>query len=184
MRTTIQKHLSRRLAGYTRLFLSLIFLQAAADMSPQTLRSALASPLDSAGQAAVLGDWMTENGDWVVRISPCNGKLCGRLVVLSKSRRPDAMRLDARNPNPAERSRPLCGLSLLGGFTASDTPEKWQGGWVYDPQNGETYASHMWLDGPDTLKIRGYVLTPLLGRNETLKRVTHSIKPCSAAPAG
>ena len=185
MRAAIKKHLPRRLTAYaiTRMLLIFVFFQAFADVLPQAVRSAAASPPDTADQATLVGFWVTEDGDWVVQISPCNGEFCGQLVVLSKSHRPDAVRLDAKNPNPAERNRPLCGLELLGGFTPSDgQPEKWKGGWVYDPENGKTYSSHMWLDGPDTLKVRGYILTTLLGRNETLKRETNPIKHCSRLP--
>jgi uncharacterized protein (DUF2147 family) len=186
MRTAVKKHLPRRLTAYpiTRMLMIFIFFQAVADVIPQTVRNASASPLDTPGQSTPVGFWVTEDGNWVVQISPCNGEFCGQLVVLSKSHRPDAVRLDARNPDPAKRHRPLCGLRLLGGFTPSDdSPGKWQGGWVYDPENGETYSSHMWLAGPDTLKIRGFVLTPWLGRNETLKRETNPIKHCSVSPA-
>jgi uncharacterized protein (DUF2147 family) len=185
MRTAIKKHLLRRVTACTRMLMIFISFQAVADVIPQAVRSASASPLDKAGQATLVGFWVTEDGHWVVQISPCNGKFCGQLVVLSKSHRPDTVRLDARNPNPTKRSRPLCGLRLLGGFRPSaDNTEKWEGGWVYDPQNGKTYSSHMWLDGPDTLKIRGYVLTTWFGRNETLKRMANPIKLCSAPPAG
>ncbi len=187
MRTALKKHLPRRLTAYaiTRMFLICILFQAVGDVIPQAVRSASASPLDMAGQSTLVGLWVTEDGKWVVQISPCNGKFCGQLVVLSKNHRPDAMRLDAKNPDPAQRNRPLCGLRLLGGFMPSaDNAQKWHGGWVYDPQNGATYSSHMWLDGPDTLKVRGYILMSLLGRNETLRRETNPIKHCLASPAG
>jgi uncharacterized protein (DUF2147 family) len=183
MRFALKKLLPRPSAyAIARAFMLFIFLQA---VIPLAVRSAAASPPDIAGRPSLAGFWVTQDGNWVVQISPCDGAFCGRLVVLSKSHRPDALRLDARNPDPASRRHPLCGLRLLGGFTPSDNqPGTWQGGWVYDPQNGKTYASHMWLDGPDTLKIRGYVLVSLLGRNETLARATTPIKPCSTAPAG
>ena len=187
MRVAIKKHLPRWLTAHAtmRALLIFVFVQAFADVIPQVVGSASASPPDMGNQSALVGLWVTEDDDWVVQISPCNGEFCGQLVVLSKSQRPDAARLDAKNPNPAERNRPLCGLELLGGFTPSDgQPEKWKGGWVYDPENGKTYSSHMWLDGPDTLKVRGYILTTLLGRNETLKRETNPIKHCSLSPAG
>jgi uncharacterized protein (DUF2147 family) len=187
MRAAIQKYRPRWLRAYaiTRVLLIFVLVQAFADVVPQVAGGAAASPSDTENQSPLVGLWVTQDNDWVVQISPCNGQFCGQLIVLSKSRRPDFMRLDAKNPNPAERNRPLCGLELLGGFTPSDgQPGKWKGGWVYDPENGKTYSSHMWLDGPNTLKVRGYILTTLLGRNETLKRETHPIKHCSASPAG
>ncbi len=68
----------------------------------------------------------------------------------------------------------------MGGFTPSHyDANKWEGGWVYDPQSGETYAGQMWLDGPNTLRVRGYVFIPLFGRDETFMRETGPINRCS-----
>ncbi|MDR3683512.1 MAG: DUF2147 domain-containing protein [Geothrix sp.] len=137
-------------------------------------------------QADITGFWVLGRAHWVVQISPCGDGYCGRLVGLSKSAKPDAARVDDRNPDPARRARPLCGLPLLGGFTpAPSDPGTWRGGWIYDPDNGATYASRMWLAGPDTLKVRGYILVPWLGRNETLTRETGPANRCGAgAPPG
>jgi uncharacterized protein (DUF2147 family) len=33
---------------------------------------------------------------------------------------------------------------------------KWEDGWIYDPNNGNTYSCEMTLIDHKTLKIRGY----------------------------
>jgi uncharacterized protein (DUF2147 family) len=136
-------------------------------------------------QTSLAGFWVTPDGNWVVEITPCVSGFCGQLVGLSRNHQPNALRMDSHNPDPAKRDRPLCGLLLMGSFQPSPGDAgKWKDGWVYDPQNGETYSGRMWLDGPDKLKVRGYILIPLFGRSETFRRETGPINRCSARPNG
>lgn len=146
---------------------------------------AYAGSASTAVQSSLVGFWVIGDGNWVVEITACPSGFCGQLVGLKKSPKPNALRMDAHNPDPAKRDTPLCGLLLMGSFKPSkDEWGKWEDGWVYDPQNGETYSGRMWLDGPDRLKVRGYVLIPLFGRSETFTRETGPINRCSATPVG
>ncbi len=47
----------------------------------------------------------------------------------------------------------------------------WDGGRIYNPEDGETYRSTMTLDGNGTLRVRGYVGAPIFGRSQTWTRV-------------
>jgi len=68
------------------------------------------------------------------------------------------------------RDRPLTGLDLFAGF-AYDGDGRWTGGTIYDPNSGKTYRCIItWVDG-NTLKVRGYIGVPMLGRTETWTRV-------------
>ena len=49
-------------------------------------------------------------------------------------------------------------------------PGKWNGGWVYDPESGSTYKAEMQLNGPDVLKLRGFIGMSWFGRTETWTR--------------
>lgn len=143
------------------------------------------SPIGVGGSSSLVGFWVTPDGDWVVEIQPCPSGFCGQLVGLKASHRPNALRMDLHNPSPARRNRPLCGLLLMGSFKPSkDDSGKWGDGWVYDPESGETYSGRMWLDGPNRLKLRGYVLLSLFGRSETLTRETGPINRCPNVPVG
>jgi len=71
---------------------------------------------------------------------------------------------------------------VLGNFVPSSKAGAWEGGWVYNPENGKTYKSVMEFVGGGTLKVRGYVLVPLFGRNETLTRVSAPARRCSNIP--
>src|ERR1700675_4924645 len=67
-----------------------------------------------AAERSPAGFWMTEDHAWTVQISRCGSGYCGTIVSLGWSPRPDAVRTDLQNPNPAKRSATLCGLPVLG----------------------------------------------------------------------
>lgn len=102
------------------------------------------------------GTWRMSNGKVTVRVAPCGGGLCGRVVALKKPRddkgRP---RLDKENPNPALRQRPVIGLTILSNMRA-DGEGSWSGT-IYNPDDGNTYSSSMQLVGPSTMKVNGCV---------------------------
>jgi uncharacterized protein (DUF2147 family) len=126
---------------------------------------------------------MTEDHAWTVQISQCGNGYCGTIVGLGWSPRPDVVRTDLQNPNPAKRSATLCGLPVLGNFTpALDMPGKWENGWIYDPETGKTYQSEIKLEGSDRLNLRGFVIMSLFGRSENLTRVGAPLSRCTHVP--
>jgi uncharacterized protein (DUF2147 family) len=102
------------------------------------------------------GTWRMANGKVTVRLAPCGGALCGRVVALKKARddkgRP---RVDKENPNPSLRSRPVIGLTILSNMKARGAGT-WSGT-IYNPDDGNTYSSYMELTGPSTMKVNGCV---------------------------
>jgi uncharacterized protein (DUF2147 family) len=113
----------------------------------------IASP---AAAATPKGDWLVEDKDAIIRIDSCGSALCGTVVWTKKQGG-----LDENNPDPAKRSRPIMGLQLLLGMKpASDG--RWEGD-IYNPENGKTYTSRMWLKSDDMLRIEGCVLGFLCG---------------------
>ena len=113
-----------------------------------------AQPAGAADSAT--GTWRLSNGKVTVRVSSCGDGLCGRVVALRKPRddkgRP---RLDKENPNPSLRSRPVIGLTILSNMRANG--EGTWSGTIYNPDDGNTYASSMQLVGPSTMKVNGCV---------------------------
>jgi uncharacterized protein (DUF2147 family) len=75
---------------------------------------------------------------------------------------PGAARLDVKNPNKAQRERPLLGLKILTGLKFVDG--KWEQGKVYDPGSGRSYRCHLVLATPDYIELRGFMGFSLLGR--------------------
>ena len=131
--------------------LGMLSARAAADMPP------------------VEGIWLSGDGDGWVEITRKGGGLSGVIKGSpnANEERPDR---DEKNPEPALRDRPLTGLDLFDGFSY-DGDGRWTGGTIYDPNSGKTYRCIItWVD-ENTLKVRGYIGVPMLGRTETWTRV-------------
>ncbi len=92
----------------------------------------------------------------------------------------DAQRIDLYNPDPHLRERLLCGIEIFGSFEPNGSPGEWEGGWIYNPQDGKTYSSNLKLGAEDTLELRGYVLTPMFGRTIVLVRGEKPVMRCDA----
>lgn len=125
------------------------------------------------GQAAsVLGNWNNPTGS-TIQVYRCGSNVCARVIELRKT---VPSRVDNKNPNPALRSRPICGLQIGENFHLT-TPGRAEGGQLYDPESGKTYSGTMTLDG-DKLKLRGYIGISLFGRTEIWTRAPNNITPC------
>ena len=109
------------------------------------------------GAGEPTGVWLTQAGDARVRVSKCDGGICGVIVGLKEPIDPATGRpqLDDKNPNPALRRRPMIGLPLFAGMQPA-APGKWSGQ-IYNADDGSSYASHVSLMGPDTIKVEGCV---------------------------
>ena len=117
----------------------------------------------------VEGTWLSGDGEGWIEIARTGDGLSGVIKGSPNAddNRPDR---DEKNPDPALRQRPLTGLELFSGFNY-DGDGRWTGGMIYDPNSGKTYRCIItWVDG-NTLKVRGYIGVPMLGRTETWKRV-------------
>jgi len=131
----------------------------------------------------IAGTWLDEGGEAAIEIAACDAGICGEIVWL---REPfvegDKPKLDIHNADAALRDRPIIGLRLLQGFR-SDGEGRWSGGRIYDPNNGKSYRCKLELeDGGKVLRIRGYVLTPLLGRTTRWVRTELDGLPSAGAP--
>ncbi|MCB1379850.1 MAG: DUF2147 domain-containing protein [Alphaproteobacteria bacterium] len=111
-------------------------------------------PADAGGVPT--GTWRMANGKVTVRISNCGGRLCGTIVglkkPLDKKGRP---KRDKDNPNPALRSRPVIGITILNGLKP-DGDDEWAGA-IYNPDDGNTYKSIVRVVSPTRLKVKGCV---------------------------
>jgi len=126
-----------------------------------------------AQSTGVLGNWRTPAGS-TVRIEHCGTHVCLQIAALP----PDIPTTDIHNPDPALRSRAICGLEIGSGFTLTDADHA-SGGTLYDPKTGKTYRGGMGIEGA-VLHLRGYVGIPLFGASQTWTRVMQPVKPCNA----
>lgn len=149
-------------------------MHLAAPLRPLLLLAAALTMATVSAQArtpTVIGYWQTPSGA-IVRIFPCGQKLCIGIAELSRGNHPLT---DTRNPDPALRSRPLCGLRIGEGFLETD-PQHASRGRLYDPKSGRTYSGQMTAEG-DLLHLRGYLGLPIFGRTETWSRASKP-PPC------
>jgi uncharacterized protein (DUF2147 family) len=125
------------------------------------------------------GFWLTEKKDGIIDIFRCGDALCGKLAWfrMAPNDASNPRGLDVKNPDPAQRDRPLCGLVFMSGFK-SVSPDSWEDGRVYDPDNGDTYHAIMRLRADGTLELHGYIGITLFGRSEVWTRYTQPLPAC------
>ena len=132
----------------------------------------LATPVE-AEDDPLLGRWLTEDAGGVIEIAPCGDALCGRMVGL------------VLEPNEAmpvnEQGRSRCGLVIMRDMRPSE-PGRWSGQ-ITDPRDGHVYDIALRVDAAGRLRMRGYVLVPLLGATQVWTRVNLTPPPdCRIAP--
>jgi uncharacterized protein (DUF2147 family) len=124
----------------------------------------------------VLGFWHTRDNRAKVKIYKCGdgSNYCGKIIWLKEPYKSDGKtpKTDENNPDASKRNTPVIGLPILHSFVFDSKANQWVDGKIYDPDNGKTYSCKMWLDGNNTLQVRGYVGMSLLGRTEVWKRTT------------
>nr|WP_237182713.1 DUF2147 domain-containing protein [Roseomonas marmotae] len=127
----------------------------------------------TAAWAAVPGGVWLIDGKAAVQIFECSGQLCGRILWLQTPRDTQGqLNRDKNNPDPGLRQRRLCGLTVLWGLHATG-PDRWGGGWFYNPDDGKTYNVTAELRTADLIVARIYSGVRLFGKTKTLLRVPH-----------
>jgi uncharacterized protein (DUF2147 family) len=121
---------------------------------------------------SALGVWRNE--DATFEIFENQGKLSGKIIALKEPQTPEGKeKLDIHNPDPSKRERPIVGLVFMSGFSRK-SDARWEDGTIYDPKTGNTYSGSMELEGPETIKVRGFIGISLMGRTDVWTRVRSS----------
>ncbi len=113
---------------------------------------------------AIMGVWLTAPKDGKIEIYKESDRFFGKIVW---GKEPG--RKDEKNPDASLRSHELMGTVILKNFKFNGK-DKWEGGTIYDPNNGKTYSCNMKLKDKNTLEVRGYIGFSLLGRTEVWTR--------------
>ena len=103
-----------------------------------------------------------------------SGQYEGKVLWMQYPNHPNGEpRRDVKNPDPNKRNQTNVGLVILKGFIYNEKDNQWQNGSVYNPANGSTYSSYLWLEADgNSLKVRGYFGFSLLGKTVTWTRET------------
>ena len=105
------------------------------------------------------GTWLTESKKAHVEIFDCNGKLCGKVVWLKEPLDDKGQpKLDKENEDEKLRKRPIMGHHMISNMEP-DGDNEWDGGTIYNAEDGKTYSSEMTLLADNkTLNVAGCVL--------------------------
>lgn len=125
----------------------------------------------------ITGSWLTDVRDGVVEIRPCGGFMCGYIQSILKDYGRGAGLRDERNENVQLRTRPICGLPILGKLKQVG-PNTWGEGWVYDPKRGKTFSVEVTLTRPDALSVHGYKGVKVLGQTVVWTRAASGLPKC------
>jgi uncharacterized protein (DUF2147 family) len=104
---------------------------------------------------SILGDWVTQERDAVVRVSRCGTTVCGRIHKFLVTPPNGPGQKDIHNPDSKLRNRTILGMAILTGFTPDG--DIWRGK-IYDPKSGKTYRSEVRLKSANALEMKGCIL--------------------------
>ncbi len=156
-------------------------LSAALALSAMVVTGA-ALAMDPVG---VDGVWRSEDGEALIEVAACASDpvaKCGTIVWLKKPLSANGKpQLDVKNADAALRKRLICGVEVVSAMKAG-ADGGYEGGTVYDPDEGKTYQGTMKLEGAG-LKVTGFVETAVLGKisdSELWTRPKGSFEPCAA----
>jgi uncharacterized protein (DUF2147 family) len=114
---------------------------------------------NAASEDSILGEWMTENNLGKIHIFKNSDNTFSGKVIWSSQANDSAgnPRLDTKNPNPALRSQPIVGNTLvLMNLVYNHSDDNWEGK-VYQPRFGRVADAVVTLKSPNTLIIKGSI---------------------------
>jgi len=123
---------------------------------------AMLSAVAAHAENSPLGVWIDHTGRGAVEITDCDGKLCGRVAWVK----------DAENAKE-------CGKQIIGSV-APVGKNKWDNGWIYDPDRGSKFDVELTALDNDKLRVKGYAGTKWLSETHTWKRAPADLQKCSA----
>ena len=145
---------------------------ALAALLPLLAAAASAQSLPAEARA-YLGDWTTysdETGEAqaVVRITESDGVVRGRIVrVLPTEEHPEPQ-FRCGDCEGTYENADLRTVPLIEGMEWNK--DEFAGGRIVDPTSAKSYKATMKLDGPDELRVRGYIGIRALGRTQVWRR--------------
>lgn len=119
----------------------------------------------------IIGVWEVGSGKARVKVTKYGDKYGGKIVWLKEPTYSDGTKkVDKNNPDEGKKNTPLLGMNNLLGFSYKGSSE-YDGGTIYDPENGSNYNCVIKLEDNNTLNVRGYIGVQLFGRTDIWKRV-------------
>jgi len=107
---------------------------------------------------AVVGVWLDADKRGYVEIYRAGDVYQGRVAGSTDG----VVKNDVKNPVDAKRSQSLLGQDIIKGLKY-DGQGRWQGGTIYNPDDGNTYSVRLTVVDANTLDLHGYLGVPLFG---------------------
>jgi len=122
----------------------------------------------------ITGIWWNDVKTSKIKVEKKDGKFIGTIVyVIPEKYVNGAPAKDDKNPDVTLRNRSVLNLQILSGLVYSAGDKEWANGTIYDPKTGKTYECYAWLEGKDTLQLKGFVAgIRMLGRKSAWTRTT------------
>ncbi len=112
---------------------------------------ALCVAAPAAAQSSIDGVWRDDGGYVEITVGPCGPSRCGRVTRIIRMK-PGETDRDRHNDDPALRSRPILGVTILSGLVWRDGA--WRGR-VYNPEDGGTYRTEVRPGARGSLEVKG-----------------------------
>ncbi len=118
----------------------------------------------------ILGEWRTQSRESIIEIYRDGDSYGGKVIWTENPNDENGQpKKDILNPDPTKRNNLFVGTVIMKGFTF-DGHETWKNGEIYDLTHGKTYKAQITLKDANTLKMRGYIGSPIFGKTVTWKR--------------
>lgn len=121
--------------------------------------------LTFAKEEDIQGKWITEkakNGNQIiVEFYKTNDRYFGKINQLTiptyeKGHKLEGKtKLDLANPDKNLKTRPLVGINFVSDFTYNPEKNRFENGFIYNPENGKTYYCSISFKDPNTLIVKG-----------------------------
>jgi uncharacterized protein (DUF2147 family) len=147
------------------------------------LSAAIFAPVNSshAASADPSGYWVKPDAEREskIQVFKCGSgrtQLCAKIAWLKEPNDSKGQPLhDVRNEDPSRRGRPIVGLQLFTGLTAS-APGTWNGS-IYNPEDGHTYTATVTLVSRNQITLRGCKAWLLCGEKQWLRTSAPEVTP-------
>lgn len=128
----------------------------------------------------IVGDWMVNTGDAVVRFYEKDGEYRGRVVWAGRestewwlTEPPMEIPWDNRREAKKLKHAANLGVDILVGLKF-DNDSTWKHGRVFNVLNGKIYKCQLSLPEPDVLKLRGFIGLPVFGGSVKWHKLTEA----------
>ena len=121
----------------------------------------------------LVGTWQTEKNEGTVEIFKSHGFYYGVLIALKEPYdKKHLPKTDSRNKKVEQRNRPLIGILVISNMKYNELKERWDGGKIYIPKVGYEAECIIYLVDHDTLKVKGFKGSELVGQTNIWTRLS------------